>query len=210
MSEPLYYIRCNPDGSWLTTRTPEPPNTGLIFAQGCPQDIARLTEDEINSRVEAGEGDPIYEKIPVSKALHEWVTTLIQDRGPASFDRIFQYLRTRVPFDIKRFEVASMLNTMLRKGELQLENNGNDFMLGDNVGADQRPVTAIETTPATWSMRWPTKGSLIHLLQSLPFPDDYRVNVSVDQQDIYMAKRVDASEAPMEGSHEFLLNFEAQ
>jgi hypothetical protein len=160
-----------PDGSWLTTRPPMMGGSGLVFAQGHPDDVARLTEDEINSKIEAGEGDPIYQMIPVAKPLHAHATDLIKQRGPASFDKIFQYLRTRVPFDIKRFEVAKMLNTMLQRGEIELENNGLNFQLGEVPPAHIKDATKAPAMALNEAVivarRTVREGDLEHALEVL-------------------------------------------
>jgi hypothetical protein len=60
MSEPLYYVRCNGDGSWLTKR-PNPHGSGDVFAMN-PSDAALVTAAQWPKAAFTSAG--VYQLIP--------------------------------------------------------------------------------------------------------------------------------------------------
>lgn len=125
--EKLYYIRCKRDGSWLSA---ESATFRLVPKVGNP---ARLSLMHANTQFGCDQDGSAYQAIDCTKPLHEYVTEWLDQRGPLDFDALFRHVKAHCPFDLQRFEMSAMLNTMLRRGDIELEPTGLTFKKGEHL-----------------------------------------------------------------------------
>ena len=138
-SEKLYYIRCKQDGSWLAT-------DNFFHLVGGPANWRVERADAICvESFKAHDPASAYQAIDCTKALHEYVTEWVTQRGPLDFDALFRHVRAYCPFDLQRFEMSAMLNTMLRRGDLELEPASLTFKIGEHLNDCAACGSALES-----------------------------------------------------------------
>lgn len=148
--EKLYYVRCKRDGSWLSA---ESATFRLVPNVGNP---ARLSLMHANTQFGCDQDGSAYQAIDCTKPLHEYVTELLQQRGPLDFDALFRHVKAHCPFTLQRFEMSAMLNTMLRPGGIELEPTGLTFKIGEHLSDCAMCGAALEShgdcsNAACWS-----------------------------------------------------------
>ena len=128
-SEPTFYIRCAGDGSWLMDTDRH------YFQQHPATSPVRLTVEEAEAHGYRRE-NPIYVHVPTDTSLGERLLTWIRRYPSVTLADVHDFACTQFPVDFKRFEIAGVLNSLLRSGELEIDDRGHFIPGTQNAGLD--------------------------------------------------------------------------
>jgi hypothetical protein len=120
---PLYYCRCDGDGSWLVKLNAD---RGSVFSR-TPEKPAKITLDEATKH---GIADGAYALVPVTVTdSNHVVQALVRSESPLSYDGLWSLFVKSSPFGYRfqRYELGFILNNLVRVGRVEIDANGLGF-----------------------------------------------------------------------------------
>lgn len=137
---PLYYCRCDGDGSWLIKLNAD---RGDVFSR-TPEKPAKITLDEA---VKHAIADGAYALVPVATSdANHVVQTLIRTDSPLSYDGLWAKFVKCSPFGYRfqRYELGFILNNLVRMGLVEIDANGLGFKRADSKESKRLRVALAE------------------------------------------------------------------
>lgn len=130
---PLYFCRCDGDGSWLVTLNAD---RGSEFSRQ-PVKPAKITLDEATKHAIA---DGAYVLVPVATTdANHIVQALMREPGPQSYETLWRKFVKCSPFGYRfqRYELGFILNNLVRMGLAEIDANGLGFKHAESKESKQ-------------------------------------------------------------------------
>lgn len=130
---PLYYCRCDGDGSWLVTLNAD---RGCVFSR-TPEKPARITLDEATKH---GIADGAYALVPVAHTdANNVALALARTESAQSYEMLWRAFVKSSPFGFRfqRYELGFILNHLVRVGLAEIDAGGLGFKTADSKESKQ-------------------------------------------------------------------------